>query len=271
MLKKLLFCSISVFLFTSFLSRGQECANGDGGAAWADAGACMGSAINSGSGGDSAGGCMDAALQAALCELEFWNSDSKIEKHALLLKKAEILSGAGENERAYNTICRIPLFGLSSLQRSELAYEKLKYAYSAGRFSDFAALLDEAIATGTLRKEDSNAISKYLSTHKAERKSEDWAMILSVLPGVGNAYSADWANAAKYFFTEGAIIALGVGAFSSGLYLSAFMGGGMLLYKTLPQSAVLAVDASKAYNAESLRAFYAPVYKILSGADSELR
>jgi hypothetical protein len=221
----------------------------------------MGSAINS-----SADVGVDALLKAAMCELDVWNADSRIEKKALLLEKAGILSDAGENERAYNTICRIPLFGLSPLQRSELTYKKLQYAYSEGLFSDFAVLLDEAIATGTLREDDSNAISKYLSAHKAAQKSEDWAMILSVLPGVGNAYSADWANAAGYFFTEGVIIALGVGAFSSGLYLSTFIGGGMLLYKALPQSTVLAVNACKAYNAEQLRIFYEPVYNSLSQA-----
>lgn len=264
MLKKLLFCSIFAFLFTSFPSRGQESANANGGlGAWAGSGAggCMGSAINS-----SADVGIDAVLKAAMCELDVWNTDSRVEKNALLIEKAEILSDAGENERAYNTICRIPLFSLSSLQRSELTYKKLQYAYSAGLFSDFAALLDEAIVTETLREDDSNAISEYLSTHKAAQKSEDWAMILSVLPGVGNAYSADWANAARYFFTEGAIIALGVGAFSSGLYLSTFMGGGMLLYKTLPQSTSLAVNACKAYNAEQLRIFYEPVYNSLSQA-----
>jgi len=95
-------------------------------------------------------------------------------------------------------------------------------------------------------------------------RNEDIALILSVIPGLGNAYVGDWKNAGKNFLLGSGAIALGVGAYLSGLYIAAFAGGGMLLYSVLPKSTDQAVREAGEYNARALRDFYAPLYETLS-------
>ena len=129
---------------------------------------------------------------------------------------------------------------------------KLIYAWSASKMDDFLALLPEF--EGSLP----------VPRGSAPRKSEDAAMLLSILPGVGNAYAGDWRNAAKYLLLNSSIIFLGAGAFASGLYVSTFLGGGMLLYTTLPASTDKAVRAVREGNVRSLKNHYAPVYEALS-------
>ena len=99
---------------------------------------------------------------------------------------------------------------------------KMIYLYSDGRMDEFCGMLDEAAQYGLL---DGVSLEG-----RPGHRSENAALILSVLPGAGLAYAGDWGNAIKYFLVDGSIIALGVGAFSSGLYAATFMGGGMLLY-----------------------------------------
>lgn len=238
---KLLFCLIFASLCTSFVSFAQQGSEN------------RGQSVN------------DAQVLSAICELRAWNASSLAQKNSLLLAKAQLLSGAGQAERAFAAVCRVPLFGLSESERVELCYLKLQYAYEASKFSDFAALLSEALSTGSLLEDDIVAIQNCLARKKLRRKNPDVAMLLSILPGLGNAYAGDYANAGKYFLAEGAIIATGVGAFLSGLYISAFAGGGMLLYSTLPVSTSKALTATTAWNNKALKDYYAPVYKIICG------
>lgn len=192
-------------------------------------------------------------LSAALCEMACWESSSKAGRDSLLIQKAAFLSEAGEDASAYETLCRISSFGLSESQRSRLLCRKMVSAYDAGRIDDFTALLNEAAGTGLID-------AGILPAGKPRHKSEDAAMLLSLIPGAGLAYAGEYPAAGKYFLINGSIIALGVGAYLSGLYVSTFLGGGMLLYANLPKSTDLAVSATANRNKEYLKEFYAPVY-----------
>lgn len=186
-------------------------------------------------------------LSAALCEMACWESTERAERDSLLMKKAEFLEEAGESSRAYETLCRIPSFGLSMQRRAELGRRKLLAAYDAGMMEEFTALLAE---TGFPVPEA-----------KIRRKNEDAAMLLSLIPGAGLAYTGEWPEAGKYFLINGSIIALGAGAFVSGLYAAAFIGGGMLLHRYLPKSTSLAISAAAARNESLLKNYYAPLYE----------
>ena len=186
-------------------------------------------------------------LLAALCEMAAWQAPDKATRDSLLLSKAAYLAEAGQSARAYETVCRIQRFGLSEEQRAELLRRKLIYSWEAGLMDDFQGLLEETAAV----------------EGKPRHRSEDLAMILSVLPGAGLAYAGEWADAGKYFLAGSASIALGVGAFLSGLYASAFLGGGMLLYTILPASTDKAIKAAADFNSRSLKEFYRPIYEAL--------
>ena len=71
------------------------------------------------------------------------------------------------------------------------------------------------------------------------------------------------ASEIMYFLVEGSILALGAGCIASGLYLAAFLGGGMLLYETLPRSTEKAIRAASSYNAARIKEFYLPVFETL--------
>lgn len=216
------------------------------------------------------------ALSAAICELEAWQASDRTVRDSLLLAKAALLSEAGESARAYETVCRVPRFGLSEDQRADLLRRKLIYSWEAGLMDDFQVLLEEARTEGALEGTAANsateaAISdkpRHRSTDaalsgKPRHRSTDAAMLLSIIPGVGLAYAGDWANAGKYFLLQGGSIAMGAGAYLSGLYVSAFLGGGMLLYSTLMPATAKAVEAATEFNSRSLKAYYAPVYEAL--------
>ena len=228
-LGKLLFCSICAFLCTSF-------------------------SLSARIGDDGGPG---PELSAALCEMACWESSAKAERDALLMQKAEFLSSAGESIRAYETLCRISSFGMNEAQRSDLLIRKLTASYEADMMDAFIALLEEASGTGL------PGIGQLIPEGKPSHKSEDAAMLLSIIPGAGLAYAGDYAAAGKFFLINGSIIALGVGAFLSGLYAATFLGGGMLLYANLPKSTDLAVRATADRNTGYLKEFYAPVYGAL--------
>ena len=222
MLRKLLYCSVFTLLCTSFDLLSQNVA---------------------------------PELSAALCEIGIWESQERSERDSLLRLKADYLIQANAPSKAFETISRIPSYGISPEQRAELIRLKLRYAYEAEMIDQFEALLEEAYISGALEKVE-------LGT-KPHLKSEDAAMLLSVIPGAGLAYAGDWSNAAKYFFLDGAIIASGVYAYTSGLTLTALLGGGLLLYATLPRSTTLAESAAAKFNSQALLDYYRPVYDAL--------
>lgn len=226
-LRRLLFCSICAFLCTSF-------------------------SLSARIGDDGGPG---PGLSAAFCEMACWESSAKAERDALLMQKAQFLSDAGESARAYETLCRISSFGMNEAQRADLLCRKLTTSYEAGMMDAFIALLEEASGTGLIEIQ--------LPEGKPKHKSEEAAMLLSLIPGAGLAYAGDYAAAGKYFLINGSIIALGVGAFVSELYATAFLGGGMLLYKHLPKSTDAAIRATADRNISYLKEFYAPVYGAL--------
>lgn len=201
------------------------------------------------------------ALSAALCEMATWQAADKETRDSLLLAKAAFLAEAGESARAYETVNRIQRFGLSEDQRAELLRRKLVYSWEAGLADDFMVLLEEAAAEagGT----DQAVASASNLSGKPRHRSPDAAMLLSIIPGVGLAYAGDWASAGKTFLAGAGSIALGVGAFASGLYLSAFLGGGMLLYTILPSSTEKAVRTVSEYNDSQLLGYYSQIIEKL--------
>ena len=223
------------------------------------------------------------ALSAALCELEAWQALDKATRDSLLLAKAEFLAEAGESVRAYETVCRIQRFGLSEDQRAELLRRKLIYSWEAGKLDDFQVLLEEAVAEeGGIDQAaapdeaiapamaPATALSHAVATAsnlsgKPRHRSTDAAMLLSIIPGAGLAYAGDWASAGKTFLAGATSIALGVGAFASGLYVSAFLGGGMLLYTILPSSTEKAVRTVSEYNDTQLLQHYSKIIEKLGG------
>lgn len=242
MRKRLLFCSICAFLSISFNSWSQSVADG----------------------GTPPGGSASQILSAAICELEAWQASDRTVRDSLLLTKAAFLAEAGESARAYETVRRIPRFGLSEDQRAELLRRKLAYSWEAGLMDDFQVLLQEAQADNpALLGGSSETPNSVALSGKPRHRSTDAAMLLSIIPGAGLAYAGDWPNAGKYFLFQSGSIALGVGAYLSGLYVSAFLGGGMLLYTTMMPATAKAVEAATEFNSRSLKAYYAPVYEAL--------
>ena len=205
----------------------------------------------------------DPALNAALCEMAAWKAPDRATRDSLLLAKAEFLAEAGESARAYETVCRIQRFGLSEDQRAELLRRKLIYSWEAGKLDDFQVLLEEAAASDPAEASALAQAAASALSGKPRHRSTDAAMLLSIIPGAGLAYAGDWASAGKTFLAGATSIALGVGAFASGLYVSAFLGGGMLLYTTLPPATAKAIEAANEFNNRSLKDFYAPVIEAI--------
>ena len=268
MRKRLLFFSICAFLSISFSSWGeprQSCP-------------ILTDPLGFEEGGLAFSADFDRApvLNAALCEMAVWDAADRATRDSLLLCKAEFLAEAGESARAYETVCRIQRFGLSEEQRAELLRRKLIYSWEAGLMDDFQVLLQEAqsemhdflaanpaAAPSTAAALTQDAAMASTLSGRSRHRNPDAAMLLSMIPGAGLAYAGDWSNAAKYLLLQGGSIALGVGAYLSGLYVSAFLGGGMLLYTTLPAATAKAVEAANEFNARRLKEYYAPVVERL--------
>lgn len=225
LLRKLLCCSICTFL-------------------------CISSSLN-------AQESQSPELSAALCELACWSGSGRAAQNALLMEKAAYLEAAGEYARAYETLCRISSFSLDAAGRTELLRRKLLLAYEAEDMDSFLSLLDEAAETSF------PGLRGLIPEGRPRKKSGDAAMLLSILPGAGFAYSGQWPAAGKDFLVEGSILALGAGCIASGLYLAAFLGGGMLLYEALPRSTEKAIRAASSYNAARIKEFYLPVFESL--------
>ena len=272
MRKRLLFCSICAFLSISFSCFGgvprHFCPNLTDPLVFKEGGLTFSADFDRAPIAREPGAL---ALSAAICELEAWRASDRTVRDSLLLAKAALLSEAGESARAYETVCRVPRFGLSEDQRAELIRRKLIYSWEAGLMDDFQVLLEEAHAEGALESLAANPAAATANASpsvpalsgKPRHRSPDAAMLLSIIPGAGLAYAGDWANAGKYFLLQGGSIALGAGAYLSGLYVSAFLGGGMLLYTTLMPATAKAVEAATEFNSRSLKAYYAPVYEAL--------
>ena len=273
MRKRLLFCSICAFLSISFSCFGgvprHYCPNLTDPLVFLEGGLTFSADFDRAPGAEEPGAL---ALSAAICELEAWRASDRAVRDSLLLAKAALLSDAGESARAYETVCRIPRFGLSEDQRAELIRRKLIYSWEAGLMDDFQVLLEEARTEGALEGTAANSAFEGTAANSAteaalsgkpRHRSPDAAMLLSIIPGAGLAYAGDWANAGKYFLLQGGSIALGAGAYLSGLYVSAFLGGGMLLYTTLMPATEKAIKAATEFNSRSLKAYYAPVYEAL--------
>ena len=264
MRKRLLFCSICAFLSISFSCFGgvprHYCPNLTDPLVFLEGGLTFSADFDRAPGAEEPGAL---ALSAAICELEAWRASDRAVRDSLLLAKAALLSDAGESARAYETVCRIPRFGLSEDQRAELIRRKLIYSWEAGLMDDFQVLLEEARTEGALEGTAANSATEAALSGKPRHRSTDAAMLLSIIPGAGLAYAGDWANAGKYFLLQGGSIALGAGAYLSGLYVSAFLGGGMLLYTTLMPATEKAIKAATEFNSRSLKAYYAPVYEAL--------
>lgn len=223
MLRKLLSCLTCTFLFISFSLKAQQEPS--------------------------------PQLSAALCEQAIWNCASRAERDSLLLQKAEFLAQDGMYDKAFETLGRISNYGLDDDARAELMRRKLIYLYSACRMDEFCGMLEEAAGYGL-------PVNVGLEG-KPRHRNEDAAYILSAIPGVGLAYAGDWKNAAKYFLLDGSIIALGAGALYCKLYVSAFLGSGMLLSYSLPKSTEMAVEAAGAYNSRALQEYYSHIYESL--------
>ena len=202
-------------------------------------------------------------LRAAECGLQAGGSVGASEKNALLLQKADLLATGGDCAGALETIKRISRFALSKEELKSLIYRHLDYSYRASEYEEFGAVLQEALQTGLLDAPDSAFAAVYLASQKPARRSEGAAMLLSLIPGAGNAYAGDFGRAAGYFAAEGAAIAAGIAAFSAGLYLGAFLGAGMLLYSTMPKSTAEAVQSTEKHNQSKLGAYYAPIFEML--------
>ena len=205
----------------------------------------------------------DPALKAALCEMAAWQAQDRATRDSLLLAKVEFLAEAGESARAYETICRIQRFGLSEDQRAELLRRKLIYSWEAGKLDDFQVLLEEAAASDQAEASALAQAAASALSGKPRHRSTDAAMLLSIIPGAGLAYAGDWSSAGKTFLAGAGSIALGIGAFVSGLYLSAFLGGGMLLYTILPSSTEKAVRTISEYNDSQLLGYYSRIIEKL--------
>ena len=284
MRKRLLFFSICAFLSISFNCLGgvprQFCPNLTDPLGFKEGGLTFPADFDRASGAEESGAL---ALSAALCELEAWQAPDRATRDSLLLAKAEFLAEAGESVRAYETVCRIQRFGLSEDQRAELLRRKLIYSWEAGLADDFMVLLEEAAAEeGGIDQAaapdeaiapamaPATALSHAVATAsnlsgKPRHRSPDAAMLLSIIPGAGLAYAGDWASAGKTFLAGATSIALGVGAFASGLYVSAFLGGGILLYTILPSSTEKAVRTVSEYNDSQLLGYYSRIIEKLGG------
>lgn len=191
--------------------------------------------------------CAQPNFRAAMCEMACWDSSDKAERDSLIMEKAEYLELDGQSARAYETLGRISSFGLTESASEKLLRLKMTSAYEAGMMDEFVALMGEA--------------GMQAPSGKPRHKSEDAAMLLSVIPGAGLAYAGDWSQASKYFLINSSIVALGVGAFFSKVYAATFIGGGMLLHATLPKSTDAAVSATASRNVEYLKEYYAPLYE----------
>ena len=283
MRKRLLFFSICAFLSISFNSWGGPrhfCPILTDPLGFKEGGLAFPADFDRASGAEESGAL---ALSAALCELEAWQAPDRATRDSLLLAKAEFLAEAGESVRAYETVCRIQRFGLSEDQRAELLRRKLIYSWEAGLADDFMVLLEEAAAEeGGIDQAaapdeaiapamaPATALSHAVATAsnlsgKPRHRSPDAAMLLSIIPGAGLAYAGDWASAGKTFLAGATSIALGVGAFASGLYVSAFLGGGILLYTILPSSTEKAVRTVSEYNDSQLLGYYSRIIEKLGG------
>lgn len=76
---------------------------------------------------------MGAALE---CERVIFLSQSQAERVDALLLKTNILKLGNDFERAYSTVARIPMFGLTDSVRFEVLYQRMLCSYLTERFAE---------------------------------------------------------------------------------------------------------------------------------------
>lgn len=192
------------------------------------------------------------AFAAAGYELRLYDCAAD-ETAGLLMAKAACQQEEGLWSESLETLGRIPMFALDAEARREATVGTLQGQLMSGRYDEFEVTLDEAMLTAVFSDGLCADLESYKASHPERYRNEDVALLLSVLPGFGHFYAGKPLQGLGHLALNGAVIAAGVASFCSGLYVCAFLGGGMVLARTHPMNSASAVKAVADHNAEVQR------------------
>ena len=196
--------------------------------------------------------CDSLAFAAAEYELRLYDC-APDETAGLLMAKALCQREAGCWSDALETLGRIPMFAIDASERLEVTSSMLQCLYMTGRYEEFLSTVDEAVLNGIFSDGLCSRIESERTDFSARLRKEDTALLLSAIPGFGHFYAGKPVQGLGYLALNGAVIAAGVAFFCSGLYVCAFLGGGMVLARTHTMNSASAVKAVADHNAETRR------------------
>lgn len=192
------------------------------------------------------------AFAAAEYELQLYDGASE-DAVSLLMAKASCQETAGLWTEALETYGRIPMFFLDGESRRDVTSGILRCQLNSGLYEDFETTLNEAMLMQIFSGETCTELESFMASHPVRLRNEDAALLLSAVPGLGHLYAGKPVQGIGHLALNGAVIAAGVASFCSGLYVCAFLGGGMVLAKTHSQNSASAVKAVAEHNREALR------------------
>ncbi len=209
------------------------------------------------------------AFAAAEYELRLYDCPPD-ETLGLLMAKAGCQQEAGMWTDALETFRRIPMFAMDGPTRTAVVTSMLSCLYMSGQYEEFMTTVDEAMLTGIFGDKLCADLESYLVSNPIKSRSEDVALLLSAVPGFGHFYAGKPVQGIGHLALNGAVIAAGIASFCSGLYVCAFLGGGMVLARTHTGNSASAVKAVAEYNSEVLRKRCEAVLGMVMLQDSEL-
>ena len=169
------------------------------------------------------------------------------------MAKASCQEAAGAWTEALETYGRIPMFALDERSRKDVTAGILRCQFNTGLYDEFEATLNESILMQIFSGETCAELESFMSSNPVRLRNEDAALIMSAIPGLGHLYAGKPLQGLGHLALNGAVIAAGVASFCSGLYVCAFLGGGMILARTHSQNSASAVKAVEDHNRGVIR------------------
>lgn len=204
MLRHLLSCTISIFLFAAFSADAQP---------------------------------SDWKRAAVECERDAYLAEDASQVGAALSAKAACCIMDGRFQDALDALERVPMFSLSSAERREVVGAKVLCSVLAGNLDGARAyetelsFMDPAPGCESLDSLCLKALSLYQDV-LPEPKTEMSAILRGLIPPMGHIYVGHGKRGVRYAVYNLATAAFMVLEALAGNYVTGFLGGGIILYKT---------------------------------------
>lgn len=190
------------------------------------------------------------ALKAVLCEKAVFDGAGPEETNGALLSRAGLLMELGRWADASDALDRLRLYAIEPSAMLEANYSKALCKYHLKDYESAAAIMAEGLPD----TEDAKKLGALISAASSWKgKDELTATLLGLVPPLGHLYTHASGAVPTTLATYGSVALWLVAAFS-GDWITAIVGGGLLLSETWWRGSVQAMPAAaREYNERELK------------------